>query len=85
MNIYIMKNFTLKEVYFGLADGDTHKVTKSHKDNPLSPVGHWKFDEEEIKWGEVNTGLPEEYARSFLRALRNEPPDDDWIMVYGMD
>jgi hypothetical protein len=83
MNVYIMKNFTLREVYFGLADDDSHAAVKSHRGNPDSPVGHWKFDVEEIKWGVVQSGLHEQYARAFLLALRREPPEDGWVVVYG--
>jgi len=85
MNVYMIKNFTLKEIYFGLADDDTHTVVKSHKGNLESPVGHWKFDEEEIKWGQVQKRLPEQYAHAFLQALRREPQDDGWVVVFGMD
>jgi len=85
MNVYIMKNFTRKEVYFGLADGDNHSVVKAHRGNPESPVGHWRFDDEEIKWGMVEEGLPEQYARAFLQALRREPQDDEWVVVFGGD
>ena len=83
MNVYIMKNFTLKEVYFGLSEGDTHETVMAHKIDPESPVGHWKWDDEEIKWGEVEPDLHEVYAKSFMQALRREPPDDGWIVVFG--
>ena len=85
MNVYIMKNFSLKEVYFGLAEGDTHETVRSHKGNQDSPVGHWNFDVEEIKWGIVEGDLHEQYARAFLQALRREPPDEEWIVVVGVD
>lgn len=85
MNVYIMKNLSLKEVYFGLAEGDTHVIVKSHKGNQDSPVGHWRFDSEEIKWGVVESDLSEQYAHAFLQALRREPPDDGWVVVVGMD
>ena len=85
MNVYIMKNFTLKEVYFGLAEDDTHAAVKEHKTNELSPVSHWNWDAEEIKWGVVQSDLHEQYARAFLQALRREPPDDGWVIVFGGD
>ncbi len=85
MNIYIMKNFSLQEVYFGLTEDETRKAINNHKGNPESPVGHWKFDEEKVQWGEVQSGLPEGVAHSFLQALRRQPPDDDWIVVVGVD
>ncbi len=83
MNIYIMKNFTLREVYFGLAEGDCREVVAAHEGNELSPVGHWRWDSEAIKWGEVEGNLHDELARSFIQALRREPPDDDWVVVMG--
>lgn len=85
MNIYVLKNFTLKEIYFGLAEGDARDAAKTHRNNPDSPVGHWKFDNEEIKWGTVETDLAEAYARAFMQALRREPPDEGWVTVIGAD
>ncbi len=85
MNVYMLKNFTLKEVYFGLAEDDTHASVKSHRGNPDSPVGHWKFEDEEIKWGAVEEGLHEQYAHAFMQALRREPQDDGWVVVFGME
>lgn len=85
MNVYIMKNFTLKEVYFGLAEGETKETVQTHKTNQDSPVGHWKWGVEDIKWGEVEKDLHESTAHSFLQALRREPPEDDWIVVVGME
>lgn len=85
MNIYLLKNFTLKEMYFGLTEGECSQAVKIHRDNPDSPVGHWKFDREEIKWGLVEGDLHETYARAFVQALRREPPEDDWVVVVGME
>jgi len=81
----MLKNFTLKEIFFGLAEGDSHEAVKTHKANPDSPVGHWQFDSDEIKWALVEKDLSEMYARAFIQALRREPPEDDWVVVVGMD
>ncbi len=83
MDIYMLKNFTLQEVYFGIADGETQATVNKHKNNPDSPVGHWKFGKEEIKWGIVEDGLSEMYANAFIQALRREPQDDGWVVVFG--
>ena len=83
MNVYLMKNLTLQEIYFGLADGDCREAVTRHRDDPLSPVGHWKWGDEEIKWGEVERDLHEDSARSFLQALRREPPEEGWVVVVG--
>ncbi len=85
MNIYILKNFSLQEVYFGLAEGETYEAVTTHKGNQDSPVGHWQFDSEDIKWGQVEDSLPDQYAQAFLQALRREPPDEGWVVVVGMD
>ncbi|MBM3327458.1 MAG: hypothetical protein FJY65_10895 [Calditrichaeota bacterium] len=85
MNIYILKNFTQREVYFGLAEEDSSKAVKSHKDNLLSPVGHWKWGVEKIQWGEVQKGLPAGAAAAFINALRKEPPEEGWAVVFGLD
>jgi len=85
MNIYVLKNFTLREFYFGSCEGDSHEAVKSHRENPDSPVGHWQWKGEEIKWGLVGRDLHETYARAFLQALRREPPEDGWVMVVGME
>lgn len=85
MTIYILKNFTLQEVYFGIAEGDLRSAVNEHKNNPDSPVGHWQFDSEKIQWGEVEKDLSEAYGRAFLQALRREPPDEGWVVVVGMD
>ena len=83
MNIYILKNFTLKEVYYGLAEGNAREAANTHKENLDSPLGHWKFGEEEIKWGLVQQEFPDNYAQAYLDAIRREPPEDDWILVMG--
>ena len=83
MNIYMLKNFTLKEVYFGVTDGECRDAVSGHKSSPDSPVGHWKFDSEEIKWGMVEKDLHESYAQAFVQALRREPQDDGWVVVMG--
>lgn len=85
MNIYIMKNFTTREVYFGLTEDDCRSAVSGHKGNPDSPVGHWKFDEEKIQWGEIQTDLAEGVALSFIQALRQEPQDDGWVVVVGLE
>lgn len=85
MNIYVMRNLTLQEVYFGLTDNECKDEVKRHKGDPESPVSHWKFDEEKVQWGEVESGLPEGVAYSFIQALRREPPDDGWVVVVGVD
>lgn len=85
MDIYLLKNFTLKEVYFGLSEGELIESINSHKNNADSPVGHWNFEAEEVKWGKVEENLSELYAKAFLQALRREPPDEGWIIVFGMD
>ena len=85
MDIYILKNFSLQETFFGLADGKLQDKITSHKNNPDSPVGHWKFDSEEIKWGLVQEGMSPPNAQAFLQALRREPPDDGWELVVGGD
>jgi hypothetical protein len=83
MNIYVLKNFTQREIYFGVCEGDTAAVVQQHKGNDLSPVGHWKWAAEEVKWGVVGADLPESVARQFLAALRREPPEDGWVQVFG--
>lgn len=83
MNIYILKNFTLREQYLGATEDDSHAAVKAHKANPDSPVSHWKWGVEKIQWGEVQAGLPPGAAAAFLRALRKEPLDDGWVLVYG--
>ncbi len=83
MDIYMLKNFTLKEVYFGIADGDTHAAAVAHKTNPDSPVSHWKFGVEKIQWGVVEDGLSEAFANAFIQALRREPQEDGWVVVFG--
>lgn len=85
MNIYLLKNFSLKEIYFGMTAGHTRDAVASHRNNPDSPVGHWRFDSEEIKWGLVGEEMPEVYAPGYLQALRREPPEDGWIIVVGME
>jgi hypothetical protein len=85
MNLYVLKNFTLREIYFGICDGDTSAAVKTHKSDNLSPVGHWKWGSEEIKWGEVEHDLHEALAQSFLAALRREPPEDGWVLVVGSE
>ncbi len=85
MNIYILKNFTLREQYLGATDDDSHAAVKAHKANPDSPVSHWKWATEKVQWGEVQAGLAPVSAAAFLRALRNEPLDDGWVNVYGGD
>jgi len=85
MNIYVMRNVSLQEVYFGLTENDSKEVVKGHKEDLESPVSHWKFDEEKVQWGEVQTGLPEGVAHSFIQALRREPPDEGWVVVVGVD
>ncbi len=85
MDVYVMKNFTLKEVYFGLAEEEAKVAVNAHKSNDLSPIGHWKFDEEEIKWGVVQSGLQDQYAQAFMQALRREPQEDGWVVVVGME
>ncbi len=83
MNVYVMKNFTLREIYFDVAEGETQEAVQAHRKNPNSPVSHWNFTEEEIKWGTIDTDLHEQYARAFIQALRREPPEDDWTVVVG--
>ena len=83
MNIYMLKNFTVKEVYFGLTETDCKQAALAHKDNPDSPIGHWKWGEEEIKWGAVQENLYEGHAYAFLQALRREPQEEGWIVVVG--
>ena len=83
MNLYVMKNFTLKELYFGCCEGDTTTAVQKHKTDELSPVGHWKWSAEEIKWGVVQQDLHESLAMQFLQALRREPPEDGWVLVVG--
>jgi len=85
VEIYILKNFTLQEVYFGSADGNLQEVVRKHRTDPVSPVSHWKFGVEEIKWGVVQDGLPAGVTASFLQALRREPPDEGWVIVFGGD
>ncbi|MBT3231996.1 MAG: hypothetical protein HN356_04210 [Calditrichaeota bacterium] len=85
MNIYMLKNFSLQEVYFGLSENDVHQAVKAHKGNQDSPVAHWEFEKEEIKWGIVQGDLSEVYAQAFLQALRREPTEDGWILVMGFD
>lgn len=85
MNIYIIKNFTLKEQYLGATEDDSHAAVKKHKENPESPVSHWKWGVEKIQWGEVQAGLPAGYGLTYLAALRREEPDPGWINVYGGD
>jgi len=85
MNIYILKNFTLKEVFFGVSDADAPTAALQHKNNPYSPVGHWKWGTEKIKWGLVGGELADIYAQAFLQALRREPPEEGWIVVVGGD
>lgn len=81
----MLKNFSLQEVYFGISEGDVHQAVKAHKGDQDSPVAHWKFEKEEIKWGLVQEDLSEVYARAFLQALRREPTEDGWILVMGFD
>lgn len=85
MDIYILKNFSLQETFFGLAEGKLQDTVTSHKNDPDSPVGHWKFDSEEIKWGLVQEDMHEANAHAFLQALRREPQDDGWVLVVGGD
>ncbi len=85
LNIYIMKNFTLREVYFGLSETSCESTVKSHKNNPLSPVGHWLWKKEKIQWGEVQGGLSAGAAIAFLNALRKEPQEEGWVVVFGTD
>ena len=83
MTIYVLKNLTLKELYFAVCEGDAAAAAQSHKGNDLSPVSHWKWDAEEVKWGVVGADLPESVAQQFLAALRREPPEDGWVQVFG--
>lgn len=83
MKIYLIKNFTLKECYFGITPADVRDAISEHRASPDSPISHWKWGEEEIKWGLVEDGLHEAYARAFLQALRREPQEDDWVLVVG--
>lgn len=83
MNVYVMKNFTLREFYFGLCDGDTAAAVNRHRTDLSSPLGHWKWGVENIKWGEVALDLSEALARSFVQALRRQPPEDGWALVVG--
>lgn len=85
MNIYIIKNFTLQELYFGATEEDSHVAVKAHKINPDSPVSHWDWAKEKIQWGEVQIGLPAGSCLAYLAALRREPLDSGWVMVYGGD
>ena len=85
MNIYVLKTFTLKELYFGLADGDVQAAVQKHKGDELSPVGHWRWESEEVKWGEVGSELHEALAHSFISALRRQPPEEGWVIVFGGD
>jgi len=85
MNIYILKNFTIQEQYLGLSDRECREAALAHRDNPDSPVGHWRGGVEKIQWGEIHSGLAPASAIAFLRALRNEPLDDGWINVFGGD
>jgi len=85
MNIYIIKNTTLREQYLGMTEEDCHVAVKAHKANPNSPVSHWKWETQKIQWGEVQAGLAPVSAAAFLKALRNEPLDDGWVNVYGGD
>ena len=85
MNIYMLKNFSQKEVYFGLSEGDAHAAVISHRNNPDSPIGHWGFDRDQIKWGLVQEDLSEVYAPAFLQALRREPVEEGWVQVVGID
>jgi len=83
MDIYILKNFSQKEIYFGLSEGELKKTISAHRDNPDSPLGHWNWDGDEIKWGTVQEELYETNARAFMQALRREPPEDGWVVVVG--
>ncbi len=85
MNIFIIKNFTLKEQYLGATEDDSHVAVKAHKANPESPVSHWNWGTQKIQWGEVQGGLPAGSAAAFLVALRKEPLDEGWVLVYGGD
>ncbi len=85
MDIYILKNFTLKEVYFGLTEDNPRDAVQKHKSDPESPVGHWNFEQEEIKWGKVEQDISEQFAQAYVQALRREPQDEGWIIVMGMD
>lgn len=85
MNIYIIKNFTLRELYLGATEGSSHETVKAHKANPDSPVSHWKWGVEQIRWGEVQAGLPTGAGLSYLAALRKEPLDEGWVQVFGGD
>lgn len=81
MCIYLVKNFTRCELYFGMTEKSAREAVLAHRHNPLSPLSHWHWDREEIKWGEVQGGLPVETAAAFLQALRRQPPDDGWVVV----
>jgi len=85
MNIYILKNFTLREQYFGQSESPSREAALEQKTNPLSPVGHWQWGKEKIQWGEVQGGLAPASASAFLKALRNEPPEAGWVNVFGGD
>jgi hypothetical protein len=84
MNIYLIKNWTLKEQYLGATEEDSQVAVRAQKANPNGPVSHWKWDgTEKIQWGEVQAGLAPVSAAAFLKALRNEPLDAGWVNVYG--
>jgi hypothetical protein len=83
MNIYLLKNFTLREQYLGATEDDSFAAVKAHKGNADSPVSHWKWGAEKIQWGEVQAGLAPVSASAFLKALRNEPLEEGWVNVYG--
>lgn len=81
MNIYILKNFTLQEIFFDTCETGAKEAAQAHKSTPDSPISHWKFDTEQIKWGIVQSDLAEGLAESFLTALRREPQDDGWTVI----
>ncbi|MFN3820733.1 MAG: hypothetical protein ACK4OO_00245 [bacterium] len=83
MTIYIIKNFTRWEFYLGIAEKNPKEAIEKHRRDPWSPLSHWRWDKEEIRWGEVEGDLPPDTAIAFLRALRREPPEEGWTLVYA--
>jgi hypothetical protein len=71
-SIYVVKNYTLKEVYFGTT---RHKVRESLSDlrhHRARDAAHWDWDAQDIEWRIVSRRVPAPLAAALVWRLKHK-------------
>lgn len=80
-NVYRLRNFTKKEIYYGTTEISVRERFKQHQTNDTKAIKHWNWIKNQIVYKTIRTNLSDKKAIEIAHKLETAKPPKGWTII----